>query len=852
MHRFLIPLLILMIALPARAQRLMVNPVFDAPGVTFRADVPTPEAVLGFSVGARHARPEEIMAYARAVDAASERVRVEEIARSYEGRPLVAAYVTHPDNHARLESIRQANLRLSDAPALVSDADLRAMPAIVYMGFSVHGNEASGADAALAFLYYLAAAEGPAAEAMLRNTVVIVDPLLNPDGRARFTNWVERMRGGVPVADPQDLEHAEPWPGGRTNHYWFDLNRDWLPVLHPETAGRFSVFHRWRPQLFTDHHEQGGEATYFFQPGVPARTNPNTPAINQELAGRVAQFHARALDRIGSLYFTRENYDDFYYGKASTYPDVNGAVGILFEQASSRALVVDTRTHGRLWYGFTVRNQLATSLSTVEAAVAMREDLLRFQRDAYRSAPSDARRLAGAEGYVFGEGGDPVRAALLVDLLGKHRIRVHRLARAVEAEGTRFQPGTSFVVPLDQPQARLVRGLFERPRSFTDSLFYDISAWTVPLAYGQRLGDLRSTAGIAGAVVESSGVGPGETVPGRLVGGRAGYAYALRWGSFFAPRGLYRLLEKGVRVRVFKQPSEAVVDGQREALGRGTLFVALGGQEVPADTIHALVARMTREDGVEAFALGTGLAAGGVDLGTPSATTLQAPRLALVVGEGTDAGNAGEVWHLLSERMRIPVSLLDVRRLGTYDLSRYTTLLMTGGTYPATAADPVKAFVQNGGTLVATTEAAANGLATLTPRTAGSRDSLLRSLPYAEVADARGSGNLSGALFDARVDTTHPLGYGLPERLTFFREGSTFHAVPNEAGVTVARFTNDPLAAGYLPATRRAQVRGALAAAALRQGRGRVVLLPDNPAFRGFWLGTSALFMNAVMLSDVY
>ena len=307
---------------------------------------------------------------------------------------------------------------------------------------------------------------------------------------------------------------------------------------------------------------------------------------------------------------------------------------------------------------------------------------------------------------------------------------------------------------------------------------------------------------------------------------------------------------------MLRQPSDAVLGGERVAFGRGTLFVSLSGQDVPADTIHALVERMTREDGVEAFGLSTGFAAGGVDVGTRAATTLREPRVALVVGEGTDAGNAGELWHLLSERMDVPVSLLDVRLLGTLDLSRYTTLLMAGGTYPPTATDPVKVFVQNGGTLIASGDAVAwasgAGLATLTTRSAASRDSLLRTLPYADLADARGSGQLAGALFEARVDPTHPLGYGLPERLTFFHEGSTFYAPPTELGATVARFTNDPLAAGYLPATRRAQVQGALAAAALRSGRGRVVLLPDNPAFRGFWLGTSALFMNAVMLSEAY
>ena len=829
---------------------LPIDPPLAVSGVTYDPAIPTPEVVLGHRIGTRHTRPDEIVQYVRALDAVSDRIAVEEYARTYEGRPLVVAYVTSPANHARREALRQANLRLSDAPGAVSDADLAGMPAVAWMGYSVHGNEASGSEAALLTLYHLAAGRGPEVDAVLQNAVLLFDPCLNPDGRARFADWANRHRGGVAVADPQDLEHAEAWPGGRTNHYWFDLNRDWLPLVHAESAGRLRLYHAWRPQLLTDYHEMGGEATFFFQPGVPSRVNPNTPAVNQALTGRVAEYHAAILDSLGSLYYTKEGYDDFYYGKGSTYPDANGTVGILFEQASSRSLVVDTENNGRLTYGFTVRNQLAASLSTLRALVALRTDLLRMQRDHYRTS-SEAARAAGVGAYVFG--GEPGRARMLVDLLGAHRIRAHALRRDVTVDGRRFRAGEAFVVPADQPQARLIRGVFERPQRFTDSLFYDVSAWTLPLAYGLDLAET-SESGLAGDVVAPGALH--AVAPGRVVGGRARVAYALPWGAFTAARGLYRLQQAGLRVRLARTPFGVTAGGTRTTLGRGTLVVPVAAQSVPADTVHALVARLAAEDGLTAYAVGTGLALDGPDLGSGGSAVIPTPRVALVVGDGVNAGPAGEAWHLLSERMRLPVALLDARRIGTADLSRYNTLLLTGGAYPSLPADELKRWVQRGGRLIASTNAAAwavrNELVRLDSRSGGAADSALRALPYERLRDARGAGGIAGAIFEARVDPTHPLGYGLPDRLAFFRDDDTFYRPSSTPGATVAAYTNAPVLAGYVPAGGRRLASGAAAVVAQRVGQGSVVVIPDDPVFRGFWLGTAQLYLNAVFFGSSF
>jgi hypothetical protein len=817
-------------------------------GTSFASTVPAPSDVLGFPAGERHARTDAIVDYYRAVADVSDRVHLDEYARTVEGRALVQAIVTSPANHARLDAIWEANRRLSDAPETVGDADLSRMPAVVWMGYSVHGNEASGADAALLTLHHLAAGESAEVQAMLDELVIILDPLYNPDGRARFVGWMERYRGPIPIADDQDLEHNEAWPGGRTNHYWFDLNRDWLPAVHPESAGRLERFHRFRPQLLTDFHEMGGEATYFFQPGIPSRTNPNTPQVNQDMTGRIAEFHAEILDEIGSLYYSKESFDDFYYGKGSTYPDVNGSVGILFEQGSSRALMVDTDNNGLLTYPETVRNQFATSISSLRAALELREDLLRMQRDFYATAGEFARDT-GLAGYVFGEGGDAVRSAHLARLLGDHRIEVQRLTRPLEAEGTTFAEG-SFFIPIDQPQARLVRGVMERPTTFTDSLFYDVSAWTLPLAYGLPMADVPRGARVSAEPVDRL------EPQGRLYDAPGAYAYLIPWGGFHAPRALYALQNAGLRVRLATDAVTAVAGGQQRTFERGTLVVPVGEQDVPESAVHAAVRQVVADDAVDAYAVTTGLSLGGPDLGSRSFDVLRQPRIALAVGDGVSSNEAGEIWHLLGERMEMPVVLLDAQSMGRADLSRYTTLILPGGRYSNDLAAPIGDWVRSGGTLIATTSGAGwavrNGLADLEEKEAADRDSVLAATPYANLGNTYGAQAVGGLILNARVDLTHPLGYGLSSPFPFFRSSTAFYQPSSRPGTNVAVYTDEPLAAGYISPDRLDQARGAAAVTALSSGRGSVVLLHDNPAFRGFWLGTSALLMNAVMFGDAF
>ncbi|MGH9338348.1 MAG: M14 family zinc carboxypeptidase [Acidobacteriota bacterium] len=837
----------------AEAGKIPFTVDYDVQGVSYADSVPSPERTIGHRIGSRHTRSHQVVDYYRAVDAASERVIVREHGATYEGRPLIHAIVTSPENQSRLEEIRQSNLRLSDQPHQVSDSELAAMPVIITMGYSIHGNEASGTEAALLLLYHLAAGQGAAVEEVLQNAVIIIDPNLNPDGRSRFVNWVNGNRGRVPTSDPQDREHTEPWPQGRTNHYWFDQNRDWLPAQLKESRGRVELFHHWRPHFMTDFHEMGSTSTYFFQPGVPARINPNTPQRVSDLTAEIAEFHARALDRRGSLYYSQETYDDFYYGKGSTYPDINGSLGILFEQASSRSLQEEVPP-GILHYDFTIANQFTTSLSSLEAAVSLREKFLRNQRDFYREAEQVARDNP-VKAYVLSLSGDRTRALALLETLQRHRIRVHELRQPVKIDGRRYEPGASCIIPLDQLQTRLITAMMERVTEFEDSIFYDISTWTLPLAFGVESAELRRESGaFVGEAIDVT-----AESEGRLEGNanESTYAYLMDWGRYYAPRALYRLLDAGIYPRLLTRPLEASVGNQRRSFKKGTIIIPVNQQGVSAQAVHETIGRLVREDGVIVSAVSSGYTPAGPELGGPSSLNLEKPCIALLSGSGTSAYQVGETWFLLNERMGIPISLLNLEDFGSADLSRYNTLVLVSGSYDALKEQQIeklKSWVHSGGLLIAI-----HGGAKWVAEKEIVAEQLKKSefepapdLPYEDVARTNDEQEIAGAIFQAKVDATHPIAYGYDSHVAFFRDHTNFFEISKTAGATVARYTDDPLLSGYISREKLQDLKGTAAIIAREVGEGRVVLFADNPNFRTFWYGTNGLFLNAIFFGRVF
>jgi len=820
--------------------------------ITYNASIPTPEQVIGHHVGEWHVTHDRLVNYMKAIAAACpERVKLEIMGTTYETRPQLLLIFSAKKNLDNLEQIRQQHLQLSD-PAASASLNTDNMPAVIWIGHSIHGNESSGVNASLLSAYYLAAAQGKKIDDLLDNTIILFDPSFNPDGMQRFSTWVNQHKSKNLVTDPNSREFNEVWPGGRFNHYWFDLNRDWLPGVHAESQNRLKKFQAWRPNILTDHHEQGSNASFFFQPGVPARVNPLTPEKNQQLTAQIATFHAKFLDKIGSLYFTKENYDDFYYGKGSTYPDVQGCIGILFEQASSRGHAQQTG-NGILRFPFTIRNQFTTTLSTLEAATAMRRDLLNYQRDFFKMTSQEGAASA-SKAWIIGEAGDKARTMHFIEMLLRHKIEVYELNSPVTADNYNFEKGGAYIIPANQPQYRLLRGIFDKTLSYKDSLFYDITAWTMPLAFGLPYAELNAakyTTVVKGNRVDSLHLPAGE-----IKGGKTNYAYAFEWNEFYAPRMLYELTDNGILAKVTGSPFEATTEQGRKKFNYGTIIIPVALQKTDSDKLYEMLKTSAAKNGVQVYPLTTGMSVSGVDLGSASFVNVSKPTVAMLVGTGVSATDAGEVWHLLDQRFNMPVSQLEITTFNRVEISKYNTLVIVSGNYGELSKEKLKAWVQNGGTLICMEDAvqwaAQNGITNITFKKVLSGTDSAFSLPYASKFDREGSQLNYGGIFRAGIDTTHPLFYGYQHPyIDLFKAGKTFPEKSKNPYANPAVYANAPLQSGYISKENYNAIKNSAAVVVSTVGSGRVISIADNPNFRAFWLGGTKLMMNALFFGRI-
>lgn len=851
---FLLPCLCL--ALTATSPAAPQIDYYLPAGTSYDPRVPTPESYFGFQVGEWHVTSAQLTGYLRAVAAAApDRVKLEVVGHTHERKPLIVLTITAPENHARLEQIRQEHLALLD-PARSGSLDLARLPVVIDLGYSIHGNEPSGVNAVPLVVYHLAAARDARTEDTLRHAVVLVEALRNPDGADRAAHWFNTNRSlSAPSTDPADREHNEAWPRGRFNHYLFDPNRDWLPLVHPEARARAELFHRWRPNVLTDHHEMGTNTSFFFQPGVPTRNNPSIPSRVVELTHRVAAHHQRALDGRGAFYYSEQGFDDFYPGKGSTYPDLHGTIGILFEQASSRGHAQES-DNGLLTLPFTIRNQVLTSFSTLEAALALRTELLGLQRD-FPRLTAELAAASPVKGYVFGDDGDPARAWAFLDLLARHRIEVRPLREERTVNGQRFSPGSAWVVATNQPQFRLITEMFTRRTKFTDNIFYDVSAWTLPLAYNLPFAELTATAPVGEPLA-------GEPVfpSGRLVGGRSNYAYVFDWNGYFAPRAVHRLQRAGVLVKgLTGGPAEIrAADGSVAQVGHGAVLVPVGLQPEKAELINRIIDTIVREDGLTVYACSTGLTPRGVDLGSASFRPMPLPRVALLTGQGVDPQSIGSAWHVLDQRVGLTATLLDLTAVARTDMWRYNVIVMADGSYESAFTDAtvsaLKRWVQDGGTLMvfgrAVRWAAGKGLGAIeVHETAATDGKESPRQPYAQGPDLESLKRVEGAIFAASVDVTHPLGYGFAgDRLALCRATTLLLKRTKSPYDTPIVYTAAPLLSGYASEANQQAIAGTAAAVAAPLGRGAVIAIVDDVNFRGFWYGGNRVFLNAIFHGD--
>jgi hypothetical protein len=815
--------------------------------INYNSSIPTPKQFFGNEVGEWHLTHDKLYYYMLELAKTSNRAIWEEYGRSYENRPLGQLIISSPENIKNLEQLRQDHVMLCD-PSVSDKADISKMPLFVKLGYGVHGNESSAQNASALVAYYLTAGEGKEIDELLKNIIILIDPALNPDGMQRHSTWVNFTKSLNNNPDPASWEFSENWPGGRTNHYWFDLNRDYIMLQHPESRGRVAAFHKWKPNINTDHHETGANETFFFQPGVQSRNNPLTPKDNQELTAEIGKYHEKYLNSIGSLYFTEESFDDFYVGKGSSYPDIHGSVGILFEQAGVKGHLRET-PGGFLSFPFAIRNHFTVSLSTLEAGLKMKDKLLESQRNFYKEALTLADKYP-VKAYIFNDPSDNAKVSEFINILLQHRIKVFRTGRDFTKNGITYKAENSYIVPLKQTEYRFIRSLFEPVTEFTDSIFYDTSTWVLPMAFNLNctpITILKEMEGLTGKEITSAPV-----TPGNHNSALNPYAWLFEWNEYYSPKALYYLQNKGLKARVATEKFVYDDGNLKKTFSAGTIIVPVSGQPVSADDLYILMQNTVKECGITVYGVQTGMTKEGIDLGSSKITVLEKPSVVAIVGDGTNSSDAGEIWHMLDTRFNMPVTMITAARFNSADLDRYNVLVITGSPDIGSAGlENIRAWNRNGGTIIGYE----NGNSWL----AKNKFAEIEFIPV--VPDTKKDGvylnksadsqvkQIPGSIFQTKLDLTHPLCYGYTrDIMPVFKSTATVAKKDPNIYNNPIQYTNAPLLSGYCTKENIERIKGTPFASVHGS---RIISLYDNTNFRAYWYGTNKVFMNAIFFGQI-
>jgi hypothetical protein len=877
-----------MLAILTLAAALAVpSPV--GPETRYDPRIPTLKQVVGHDLGEEITSPDQIGAYLSALAAAApDRARVVEYARSEEGRPLHVLVIASPERVARLEEVKKGLRTLADPRGLApgeADRLVRELPAVIWLIHAVHGNEISSPDAALALAHHLLAAQGDeTAELVRREAIVLIDPLQNPDGRARFLATNRLGRAASPDAEPASAEHDEGWPGGRSNHYLFDMNRDWFAQAQPETRGRLRLFLEWYPHVAVDLHEMGGDSTYFFAP--PARPlNPHFTRAQQDWLEAFGRAIAMRFDAAGQAYFVREVFDSFYPGYGESWPLTQGSIGMTFEQASARGLVFRREDDTQLTYLDGIRNHFRAALATVETAARGREKLLRDFLEFRRSAVSEGESGTVRQ-YVLVAGADRARLDRLADLLAGQGIEMQVAAAELRAGGRSF-PAGSIVVPLAQPAGRLVRNLLD-PRVSMDEAFvkeqerrrkkrlpdeiYDVTAWSLPLVFDVEC------AGVSALTGETRPLAP-EAVAGEPTLAAAKVAWLLPWGSGTAA-AVAEAAQAGLKVRV----AEAGLRLGGRAFPAGTAIVRVA--ENP-DGARETLGRIVRRHHAEAVAEDSGYVEDGVSLGSGRVRLVKKPRVLLAWDRPTSSLSAGWARWVLERRYGQPVTAVRVSSLRRVDLARYDVLVLPSGDYGeaigTAAVKRLRDWLGAGGTLVALGEASrwltrekVGLLDTKTelrdgrPEAEPSGDEKKEEKPPAKEKDAKPEpfelekaiqpererpDAVPGALLRVTLDPEHWLAAGTDGEIHAIVESRrVFTPLKLDKGTNVGVYAKKDQVVGS--GLVWDDVRDLLAQKAFLMhqpiGEGHVIAFAEDPNHRGYAEATELLFMNAVLLGPAY
>ena len=844
---FVLVLLIAILSIPGHAQKYFLKKY--AP---FDPEIPSPEQFLGYPVGSHHTRYDRIVAYFNTLAEVSDKAQITEYGQTFEYRPLIILTISDPENISDLEEIRDRHLKIIDPSGEGSTP--KDLPVFINLGYGVHGNEPSSAEAAMLTAYTLLASQNPQIGNYLENGVIFIDPTINPDGRDRHTWWANMYKANPLVGDPLDAEHNEVWPRGRTNHYWFDLNRDWYLAINPESRGKLKWYHQWYPNVVTDFHEMGSSSTYFFEPMKDnGSLNPIMPKENYTtLNDTFARYYQEGLDSIGSLYFTKEVFDGTYPGYGSSYPDLQGGLALLFEQASSRGHLQELDNGITISFPFTIRNQYVSSMATIRASVENKSLLYNYQRDFFKSALTNASG-SQVKGYVFGDPYDRNRTLAFIDKLLLHKIEVYALSEEITMSGKKFKPDFGFIIPTEQAQYRLVQSVFETYNDFRDSVFYDASAWSLANFYNMPY------AGVSGSLKKGQLITDLSKLVNRTQVERSDYAYIIPWEDYNAPAFLYYLQEHGVLASSALKSFAISTNLNEERLFQpGTLLIPVKRQSIAEDSLYNLIRSGSEKFNIQAHSVETGFSSSGIDLGSGNISTLKKPRVLMIIGDGVSSYEAGEVWHLLDTRMHMPITKVQIRQFSRIEFHKYNVMVMVSGNYnelDSVKQQKIKDWVSQGNTLITIRNASSWIIKQKLVKEElikEEKDTTVERLPYISARENIGKERIGGAIFAVELDLTHPLCFGYhTNNLPVYRNSTVWIKPSKNPYSTVARYTEDPLIDGFITDKNLNEyLKKSASLIVSRIGNGRVVMFAENPNFRGSWYGTNRLFLNGIFLGQ--
>lgn len=872
------------------------------PDADYDPAIPTFKAVLGYEPGERITWHADAIRYFEVLaETSPERISVATYAQSWEGRDLVYVVVTSAENMARIDTIKSNMQRLADPRKTTrSEAQeiIKTQPAVTWLSYGVHGNEISPTEAAMLTAYHLLASRGDQRVAdIMRDTVVVIDPMQNPDGRDRFIHHFEIAEGLVPDSDRLSAEHNEPWPGGRTNHYYFDLNRDWFILTQPETQGRVELLQQWYPVAFVDMHEMGSDSTYFFAPGATPY-NPHLASNQRESLEIFGRNNARWFDTFGLDYYTREVFDEFYPGYGASWPSYFGSISMTYEQASSRGLVVRQYDGKDLSFAFTIRNHFVTSLSTAEAVVTNRQKFLTDFYN-YRASAIEEGKTGSIRSYVLPTQNDQAAANKLVGLLVRQGVEVGRADSSFEACGESYEAG-SYVINTSQPAKRFIRTLMDtdvpmeksflaeqerrRAKNLRDEI-YDVTGWSLPLMMNVRADSCNRS--ISGNFTTQGS----ELVQAGKVSGSSGpVAYLVPWGSATAVRFLTNALRQGLDV---KSSDKAFTHSDRR-YPAGTLIIDVADN---SNTLSDTVAELAATTGANVISVDSSWVTKGPNFGSENVVRFNTPRVAIAWDQPTSSYSAGNTRFIIERQFDFPVTAIRVNQLKKADLSRYQVLILPtvgwSGSYEEALGKKgtanLKDWVAKGGVLI--------GLGNANRYLANPEIDLLsirRENAVIEVdkekvkSNGNGKGgdekskettvegqyltsnddymalitpekgspdSVAGVLVKSNVDSDHWLGAGVAPTLNVLVRGSDIYTpVKMDKGVNVAVFSDadDLLASGYMWEQNRKQMAYKPFVVAQRNGRGYVIGFTQDPNVRAYLDGLNIIFMNAILRGSAH